>query len=59
MNLYEVTYKRFDENQKVFVVATTTLKAIVGAQVVMRSRYHGSAEILTVDKLRSIDRVER
>ena len=58
MNLYEITYKRYNnETRDCSIVAATPLRALEGARALMRKQYIGNNEILSVVKKQAIDKV--
>ena len=60
MNLYSVTYKFFQEERSVQVVAKTPEAALEGARFVQRQRHgYDAHEILSMAKVQSVDRVQK
>ncbi len=59
MKLYKVTYKKYNAVEIISIVATTPAKALDGAKQVLKAKYESSREILSVEKVQDIDRVER
>jgi hypothetical protein len=59
MKLYKVTHKHYSGLQTVSIVAANADKALVGARFVLKKKYSQGDEIVSVEKVQDIDRIER
>ena len=58
MNLYTVGYKKYNEAHSLIIVASTPHKALDGAKAEMKKTWSSSFEIVSLEKVQTVDRIQ-
>jgi hypothetical protein len=59
MKLFKISYKHYNTIATIAIVAANPAKALDGAKIVLKAKYAASDEIVSVEKVQDIDRVEK